>query len=150
MEWNECNCVVFSVCAFRNESVVRSKEGDGDGDGAVDKERRPKGRVSEGKCWQSAMIGRTQSQGGRSGAEEEGEGNGRSEKAKSALTLKIDWWPGRDSLFLRLPSARLLVCQGNACKLVSFVVQARGRNLQPGHRCEAAAARNAPPASYFW
>lgn len=75
---------VSSVCAFRNESVVRSKEGDGDGDGAVDKEWRPKGRVREGKCWQSAMIGRTQCQ-GRSGAAEEGEGKGkgRSEKPKA-------------------------------------------------------------------
>ena len=89
--WNGMQLRVSSVCAFRNERVVRSKEGDGngDGDGAVDKERRPKGR--QGKCWQSAMIGRTQCQGGRSGAEEEGrgrEGEGKERKAKSALTLK--------------------------------------------------------------
>jgi len=80
---------VSSVCAFRNERVVRSKEGDGDGDGngngdgTVDKERRPKGR--QGNCWQSAMIGRTQCNARVAGVEQkkkegEGTGKGRSEK----------------------------------------------------------------------
>jgi hypothetical protein len=77
---------VSSVCAFRNERIVRSKEGDGngDGDGAVDKERRPKGR--QGKCWQSAMIGRTQCNARVAGVEQKKKRKER--KAKSALTLK--------------------------------------------------------------
>jgi len=79
---------VSSVCAFRNERVVRSKEGDGNGngDGTVDKERRPKGR--QGNCWQSAMIGRTQCNARVAGVEQkkkegEGTGKGRSEKPKA-------------------------------------------------------------------
>jgi hypothetical protein len=39
-------------------------------------------------------------------------------KSQKRANPEIDGWPGRDWLFLRLPSARLPVCQGKACNLV--------------------------------